>query len=267
MRAFLVTADDWGLSPGVNGGILRLARAGALQRVSLMANEPYLTEGLDELRAVAGLELGIHFNLTHGKLLSGEPAFASPGSFLARWLRALAARDAPFFESIGAELRLQHARLGQLGVVPTHFDSHQHVHLVPGFLARNSSWILASGMREIRLPADPALWFGSKAPIALLSLLARRSARRELPQPRPFRYPPAPAFESVESWSRYLAEVPEGSEVLVHPAESADTHLLADPDTYSAPRVLEHRTLLSWISDDSASSRPRDRNSSSPRTR
>ena len=42
-------ADDWGLSPAINLGILELARRGWLRSVSLIANAPFLHERLDEL--------------------------------------------------------------------------------------------------------------------------------------------------------------------------------------------------------------------------
>ncbi|MES2965540.1 MAG: methyltransferase domain-containing protein, partial [Bdellovibrionota bacterium] len=55
-RRVRITADDWGMSSGVNLGILELAKLGVVTRVSMMADAPRLTEGLDELRTIEGLE-------------------------------------------------------------------------------------------------------------------------------------------------------------------------------------------------------------------
>ena len=61
---YFITADDWGLSPSVNSGILKLAKMGLVRRVSILADGLYIAEHLEELKSIDGIKLGIHFNLT-----------------------------------------------------------------------------------------------------------------------------------------------------------------------------------------------------------
>ena len=51
-----------------------------------MANCAYLTEGLEELRKVPGIKLGLHFNLTYGKPFTPGYEPVSPGRFILHWL-------------------------------------------------------------------------------------------------------------------------------------------------------------------------------------
>ena len=54
----LFTADDWGLSPGVNDGILRLARRGVVRRVSIMARDGFHRRGARRAAPGPGRRLG-----------------------------------------------------------------------------------------------------------------------------------------------------------------------------------------------------------------
>ena len=78
MRGNHLFADDWGLSRGINEGILRIARLGHLKHVSIMAGTPYATYRLKELKHVRGIDLGLHFHLTLPP--------CSPAKVLFRWI-------------------------------------------------------------------------------------------------------------------------------------------------------------------------------------
>jgi len=254
-----ITADDWGLSPGVNRGILALAQAGVIRRVSLMANCPYLEEGLKDLQAVPGIELGLHFNLTYGRPL--QPAGAtsarltqdsssmpgvflpSPGRLLVHWLRHWLRSDREkLSESVKAELQSQLERVSRAGVKLSYLDGHHHIHLIPGLFPHLASTIRAHGIRQVRLPYDRSLWLSGKASLNLLSLLARRHFVREGFESLPCFYPQMKSFYDQGLFRTQLTRHLR-TEVIVHPAEFDDVGTLEFPDTYTTERVTEFQAL------------------------
>src|SRR5438552_10820876 len=75
-RQLLVNADDFGLSPGVNRGILEAHHAGLVTSTSIMANLPAADDGAALVGTAPRLEVGVHLNLTAGAPLS--PAVEIP---------------------------------------------------------------------------------------------------------------------------------------------------------------------------------------------
>ena len=70
-RRLIINADDFGLAPGVNAGVLEAVAAGVVTSLSVMVNTPAYAEGM---RALAGLSrppsVGLHLNLTAGSPVS-----------------------------------------------------------------------------------------------------------------------------------------------------------------------------------------------------
>lgn len=127
-RWLIVVADDLGLSPEVDAGILETVRAGTVTTADLFVNPPYAAD-LEPFLA-AGVALGLHLNLTHGSPCSdpGEaPSLVdAEGRFLARREEALARLTAADAE---LELRRQLERFRDLtGQDPCHISLHKHLH-------------------------------------------------------------------------------------------------------------------------------------------
>ena len=68
-RRLIVNADDFGLTPGVNAGILSAHHHGIVTSTTLLATAAIDAEQLAALRD-SGLGVGIHVNLTLGRPLS-----------------------------------------------------------------------------------------------------------------------------------------------------------------------------------------------------
>lgn len=149
MRYAIVNADDFGLSSEENRIILAAFARGVISSATLMANMPAFAEACQAILA-QGLQgrVGLHFNLTHGSPLSGAlhdcPRFCTPAGQLSLrlppGLPRLTARER---QAVRAEMAAQWSRCLDHGVLPTHLDSHQHVHnrwalagLVADFAAR-----------------------------------------------------------------------------------------------------------------------------------
>src|SRR5437763_13941300 len=69
----VVNADDFGLSPGVNRGILEAYAAGVVSSVSVLVNTPGWDDAVRPLRDLdppSRLGVGMHLNLTMGRPVS-----------------------------------------------------------------------------------------------------------------------------------------------------------------------------------------------------
>jgi chitin disaccharide deacetylase len=136
MRTLAVCADDFGLNPGINHGILRLARRARLTEISCIVNAPAWTDGARKLLAAppvaqGALRLGLHWNLTEGQPLSRAlrqrwPHLPTLPQLLTlshlRLLPRAALRD-----ELHAQFEAFEAAVGGAA----HLDGHQHVHHLP----------------------------------------------------------------------------------------------------------------------------------------
>ena len=254
-----LTADDWGLSPAVNNGILELVKMGVVRRVSIMADSEYVEYRLTELLGFAPeVELGLHFNLTYGApgpmspnspktdvgrhLLTDERGlFLSPGKWM--WRAAWSSRQTHLSQQVCAEFERQWQRLLSLGVRPVYFDGHHHVHLYPGMLRMLRSVIGSTGVRRTRLVLDGALLRSRKWLLWLFSWLARREVHRQGLSYLPCYYPSERAFANTIGLARKL-RFARPTEVITHPAQQGDLTILKFHDTYDADRVEEFQALV-----------------------
>ena len=159
----VVNADDFGLSTGVNRGILEAHAAGVVSSVSVLVNTPGWTDALRRLRDLGpppapGLGVGLHLNLTMGRPVSwgGSLSDARTGRF--HTLRALVARAfAGRLDpgDVAIECAAQLARLRNAGLVVTHLDSHRHVHVLPGVWGAVVETARSAGVPVLRVPLEP----------------------------------------------------------------------------------------------------------------
>ncbi|MDG9882516.1 ChbG/HpnK family deacetylase [Pseudomonas sp. GD04058] len=133
----IVNADDFGLDEATNAVILRAFQHGMISSATAMANMPALRNACALARQQPMLRgrIGLHFNLSHGRPLSEailhEPLFCNPaGEFeftLSRKCLWLGRRTR---QAIEQELAAQWQHCLGLGLLPSHLDSHQHIHNV-----------------------------------------------------------------------------------------------------------------------------------------
>lgn len=131
----IINADDLGLSVGIDNAIFRLAESGAITSASLMAvGEDFERSALWASRQ-KNLSIGIHLCLTDGlKPLTSTKGLAGKDGRLPH-LRNVAMRAFCHrlpLQAIEDEFLAQIERVLSMGVKPTHLDSHQHVHTLPG---------------------------------------------------------------------------------------------------------------------------------------
>jgi predicted glycoside hydrolase/deacetylase ChbG (UPF0249 family) len=231
------TADDWGLTPEVNLGILDLVRTGVIKRISIMARSAHITLGLNELLQVIqtrpDVELGLHFDLTYG--------ICSPGKVLLQWMSPFSDKEA-LRSHARSEFQAQISKLKSLQIPIHYIDGHHHIHLSPGLIDAISDLIQAEGITCIRCPYDPSLWLTPKAVLNLLSLWASRRLKALGFRSLPCFYPQNSHFLDPGKFRAALIKNPE-SEIIVHPARRNDLTELSIPDPYTEGRVLEYRVL------------------------
>lgn len=131
-----VTADDYGLSPGVNAAIEGLAAAGKLSAVSAMAHRDAQLGSLRRL-GDAGVAVGLHLCFTAERPVLGAQlgrALGGAGERLPRSYRSLFAallRRPSLVASLRAEAAAQAERLLDAGARIAFVNGHEHVHLWP----------------------------------------------------------------------------------------------------------------------------------------
>jgi len=129
MKHLIVNADDFGLSPGVSRGIALAAKNGVVTSTTIMGNMPDLESHLELLKETQ-TGLGIHLVLTAGKPLLAshlvQSLVDSQGKFSRNFLQAVHLAKP---EELIHEWRAQIKHVLSLGVVPSHLDSHHHVHM------------------------------------------------------------------------------------------------------------------------------------------
>jgi chitin disaccharide deacetylase len=116
-RRLIVNADDFGLTGGVNAGIIAAHEHGIVTSASLMVRWPAAVEAARYAAAHPSFSLGLHLDL-------GEWRFA--GDAWQPLYEVVPLDEAP---AVTTEVRRQLAQFHELvGAEPTHLDSHQHVH-------------------------------------------------------------------------------------------------------------------------------------------
>ena len=135
-RLLICNSDDFGLTKSVSDAILETYLSGIMTSTTIMANMPAVEYAAKLAHANKGLGVGIHFNLTEGRPLS-EPSTVEllldkNGIFLdnGRQRKNLMFGKSKTIQA-ALELEAQLVRIMDLGIRPTHFDSHHHITGVP----------------------------------------------------------------------------------------------------------------------------------------
>ena len=118
MRKYLiVNADDFGLSEGVNRGILEAAEHGIVTSASLMVRQEAAEAAARHARRNRRLSVGLHLDLGEWVYRKGE------------WAPLYSVVPTEDPRAVTDEIERQFEEFQRLlGRLPTHIDSHQHAH-------------------------------------------------------------------------------------------------------------------------------------------
>jgi hopanoid biosynthesis associated protein HpnK len=160
-RRLIVSADDFGLSPGVNAGILVAHREGILTDASLMVNGAAFAEAVELARATPTLSVGLHLVLVQGRatLRAAElPTLVDRAGMFGNNSVACGLRY--FFRpgiraQIEREVRAQFEKYLSTGLTLSHVDGHLNIHMHPTVLAILIKLAPQYGIHALRLPREP----------------------------------------------------------------------------------------------------------------
>jgi len=261
-RRLIINADDFGISRGVNDGILEAAQSGGITSTSLIVNLPDSSDAVARTSRCSGISVGLHLNLTVGNALTGPSSLtrgASPEFYSLSRLLAAASLGMIDESDVERECLAQIDRMTRAGFPPTHLDSHRHVHIHPAIYPAVLRAVQARRIPHLRVPCEPlafnAAVLGATLKKGVLLVSARRSRRNghgtsgnpgagahgvarfvgiSLQGGAPF----------AERLFALIRELPAGTtELMTHPGH-ADPDL-AKRDNYTVAREIELEVLCS----------------------
>ncbi len=124
----IVNADDFGLSRGVNLGIIEAFQQGIVRSTTLMANMPAVDHAIALSKRFPELAVGIHLCLTCGKPLSDNVPTLLDDSGCFQPQSTFWDNQSMNPAEIEKELKAQINHLLSQGVVISHLDGHHHCH-------------------------------------------------------------------------------------------------------------------------------------------
>lgn len=165
----IFNADDFGLTPAINAGILEAYDRGLLRSASLIVTGEAAEDAAAAARARPALDLGLHITLIEERPAlppAQIPSLVVDGRFhhrrsilflryvLRRWNVAEAQ----------AEIMTQWDRMRGFGLKPSHLNGHQHLHLLPRLFPFVIALAQRRGIRFVRGRfSDPLTATGSLA--------------------------------------------------------------------------------------------------------
>jgi predicted glycoside hydrolase/deacetylase ChbG (UPF0249 family) len=249
----IINADDFGISRGVNTGIIEAAAAGVVTSASVIVNLPDFADALDRGLSVPRLSLGLHLNFTTGRPLTAARSLTRRDTGEFYMLPVLAARaslgllDA---SDIEGECLAQIDRMIDAGFPPTHLDSHRHVHAHPAISSAVARAAASRGILHVRVPRESLLtnardWRATLKKAGLL-ICARLSGQTG-GDDHALHFVGVSLQGGKSFAARLFALIPQlpagTTELMTHPGY-ADASL-AERDSYTLERVTELRVLCS----------------------
>lgn len=160
MKRLIVNADDFGLTAGVNRGIVEGHQRGIVTSATLMANGAAFEEAVGLAQENPNLGVGCHLVLVGGNCVAGRseiPLIADAEGKLPADLPRLLAKLAlgkKIVPLVAAEFRAQVAKIRNAGIVPTHLDTHKHTHCHPRVMEALAKVAEEFGIRCVRKPFE-----------------------------------------------------------------------------------------------------------------
>ena len=250
MPRLIVTADDCGLSAGINRATVDLHQRGYISAASVMTNFPGYQGALALFADCPELDIGAHLCLTdgfpvdrrgprHAHLLRRDHSFRDKFSLYLRGL--FFSKDS--IRWIRNELDAQLRRLVEAGIQPQHISTHHHFHTLP---------ILRDIVHELAAiyQVDWVRGHSFRATIAPRTFWPRQQA-----QSRRYAFSMPDYLTGLQGWIAHspaafaerVAGLPGRVEIVVHPGLAHDPDFPASQPYGPAPRQAETQFLLAAL--------------------
>ena len=236
MKQLIVNADDFGLHPLINAGIIKGHQEGFITSTSLMPSAPCWQEAVRLAKDNPRLGIGVHLTLVGGvpsvlpkekvSSLLDDDGFFLPDyvAFAKRYYSGAVKRS-----ELEAELRAQLERALSCGVNITHIDSHQHTHVLPGINSLVLKLSNEYNIIRVRIPKEGYFFTGGfqtgvgrligRSGLSFCAdMAALRADSLGLRHPQHFYGMLAGGHLNVQLIANILRQLPEGvSEIMTHP--------------------------------------------------
>lgn len=261
MKQLIVNADDFGLTRGVNQGIMRAHQEGILTSATLMATAREFDHAVALALANPTLGVGCHLVLVGGTAVAPAEEIASladkdgklPNSLALFAARVSLGRIRP--RDIERELRAQIQKIRAAGIDPTHVDTHKHTHVHPLVMEIVAGVVRDYEIKRIRNPIESLRdsWSGvglstRLVPAGVVCVIGRRfreiARRYGLVSPDHFLGLAKTGQLGPDGLRRMIEMLPEGlTEIMVHPG-ICDEDLARTGSRLQGQRQLELEGLL-----------------------
>ena len=165
MRRLIINADDFGLTAGVNRGIVEGYENGVVSSTTVMACGLRFEDAVALSERAPRLSVGCHLVFVDGQsvlppsqiptLIGGNDGRFQEKLATFAWLAASGKLDAGQIE---AEATAQIRKLQNAGIAVSHLDSHKHTHMFPVVLRGMLRAAEKCGIRAIRNPFEPLVF-------------------------------------------------------------------------------------------------------------
>lgn len=160
-RRLIVAADDFGMSAGINAGILRAHREGILTETSLMVRGAAGAEAVALARATPSLGVGLHLTLLQGRCAAPPAEIPALAGADGRFGDNPVWTGLRYFFTPGARAQVEREIAAQLdafaatGLPLSHVDGHLTIHMHPFAVAALIALAPRYDLRALRVPRDP----------------------------------------------------------------------------------------------------------------
>jgi predicted glycoside hydrolase/deacetylase ChbG (UPF0249 family) len=173
-KKFILSADDFGISPLANKNILVLLKAKKLDRVSLIVDGIFTAKELEKLRT-SGVKIDLHLNTDskkkHKKGIK-ESAFLRAVAFS---LSLASKRMRPAYMEIHWQHQVEKFQ-ELIGRSPDGLNSHQHIHFFPPYFRLITKLAQKKKISYIRFGQEGLVMSNSNV-YRILSLLHKKNSK------------------------------------------------------------------------------------------
>ena len=137
MKQLIITADDFGLTSGVNRAVEQAWKNGVLTCASIMPGEAAFDEAVKIARRNPGLQVGLHLTLAQGRAVLPPAEIPelvdAQGNFSDNPVRSgfRYFLDRGIYCQLKREIEAQIKKVLDAGIPLTHIDGHLNIHLHP----------------------------------------------------------------------------------------------------------------------------------------
>ncbi len=220
----IINADDFGLTEGINNGILTAHKQGIVTRATLIMNGTAVDHAVKLAKAHPTLKVGIHLALSYGKPISDNVNLLVDESNTFKFTKYETDLSPSEINQVEQEWETQIQAFLKTGLTLDHIDSHHHVHGWPCLKP-----VVKRLFDKYHLPFRYTKQLENPRDMALTESLWL-DFYGDLAQPN--------LFEQL------LKQQVETIEVMVHPAYVDETLLKTSSYTYQRERELDVLTSL-----------------------